>query len=149
MLSVVLLLLLAGCKSIPSGQVAGPIVPPPKKTDTFLTADKAVNYMLTSLVMKCRPIADAGKQKPKIINDFVFSFKQVNYLQMDVWRKLTNMNMISPETQISEGPEYRLVSEIKRMVVRDDGSSKYLWKMNLNSVPGQREIWKEEVEFVK
>jgi hypothetical protein len=99
--------------------------------------------------MKCCPIADAGKQKPKIINDFVFSFKRVNYLQMDVWRKLTNMNMISPETQISEGPEYRLVSEIKRMVVRDDGSSKYLWKMNLNSVPGQREIWKEEVEFVK
>ena len=142
---------IAGCRTIPPGPAPeGPIVAPPvKDSNSGMDADAAVNYMLVSLVMKCRPIADAGINKPKVQNDFMFSSKQVDYLQMDLWRKLIKMKMITPVVDTEQAPEYKLISTITPVGEESLDGRSYLWKISLEQVSDKKNVWKEEVLFQK
>jgi hypothetical protein len=144
------LLFFCGCRTIPSGVVGdGPIVSVKTDNNEDFTAGGAVNYMITSLVMKCRVIADAGKNKPKVINDFMLSSGDLDYLQMDVWRKLIKMNMIDAKSQISESPDYRLNSKILPLDRGGDEGLYYVWRMNLERISDKKILWKEEIVVIK
>ena len=143
------LLIAVGCTTLPEGEAPdGPLVPEPESPGSSMTTVAAINYMVVSLVMKCSPIADAGKVKPKVQNDFMFSSKKVDYVQVDVWRKLIKMNMIVPVSRKSEHPEYRLVSEITPKG-RSAGYKLYFWKMTFERLSDKKILWTEHVEFVK
>ena len=141
----------SGCRSIPEGHAPeGPIVAAPvDHRDSAMDADSAANYMLVSLVMKCRPIADAGVDKPKIQNDFMFSSKQVDYLQMDLWRKLIKMKMIIPAITAENNPEYKLISTITPLEEESVDARSYRWKMSLEKISDKKKLWKDEVLFQK
>ena len=141
----------AGCRTIPEGTApAGPIVADPVQKSTLPDANAAVNHMVVALVMQCRPIADAGKDKPKVKNDFMFAPRQVNYVQMDVWRKLIKMNMLIPCYSGGIKPEYKLLSEIAVVKKTDTVTEKsYLWKMTLERNSDKKSVWHEQIEFVK
>jgi len=139
---------LFGCNGIPKGVVGdGPIVPLPAERGCDFTADGAVNYMITSLVMKCKPIADAGKDKPKVINDFLFYNKEVDDLQLDVWRKLIKMNMIDAKSKMSESPKYRLHSEIVPIV--SENRKGYTWGMHFERIRDKKTLWSEDITVIK
>ncbi len=147
---LVSLLIAVGCRTLPEGEAPdGPLVPEPVKVDDAMNAEAAINYMVVSLVMKCRPIADAGTTKPKVQNNFIFSSKLVDSVQMDVWRKLINMDMIVPVAREAEHPEYRLKSEITQKGKRVGNEKKYSWKMTLERISDRKSLWTEHLEFVK
>jgi hypothetical protein len=122
----------------------GPIVKdrPPHET-TLMTGKMAVNHLTTSLVMK----GLSDKEKPRIINDFVVSSRKVNHYQMQVWRRIINMNMIIPISDKTGRPAYKLSSEITRLPERVNGRIKYSWIMSMDQIGVKKDIWREEIEF--
>ena len=132
------------CNGIPAGRIPdGPIIAESQSDNHLFNGDDAVNYMLVALAMKCPPIANAGSEKPRIVNDFIVAGRNCNALQMEVWRRVIKTNMIIPVTD-AKSPEYRLTSEI---VKSPQDSSRYIWDMALFNYDGEKPLWKTEVEF--
>ena len=120
----VLLLTMASCNSLPPGTPpAGAILvneptilqpprrsPQPETTTTAKTATPkvqesaeekglnatgAVNAMTTSLATRCLPIAAGGSPPPLFANRLLASGKDVDNLQMEVWRRLVRMGLVT------------------------------------------------------
>ncbi len=138
------------CNTLPEGTAPdGPLIDETKTADDVFDGKTAVSYMITSLAMKCSPIKYAGSEKPKIINDFIISAGNINDLQMEVWRRLSNMNMIIPVSDMSRKPEYKLTSEINRLPERVNDRKKYSWIMTLIRSGDKKIIWNEQIEFAE
>lgn len=132
----------------PGDAPEGPIIKDPENSETtIISPEKAVNRMITSLVMKCPAIATAGKEKPKVTYEFVISDDKVKNLQNQVWIKLMNMKMIKPITGKRETPVYLLGSKIVRLPQKVNGKIKYSWIMSMQKIADKKEIWREELEF--
>ena len=130
------------------GTVEGPIVnDSPQSENKIMSGKMAVNYVTTSLVMKCLPHLDSGKERPKIINEFVISSRKVNHLQMQVWRRLISMNMIIPIEGENGKPAYKLSGEITRLPERVNDKFKYYWTLSMTNLVDEKEVWREEIEF--
>ena len=148
------LLFIVSCNTaLPPGEPPdGPIIikhiptdPIPKYSDS----GDAVNYMVTSLVTQCQPIASAGKDIPEVFNRFTVSQGAVNELPLEVWQKLIRMKMIKPVSNPNDQYDYSLVSEIELIPNPDSEKKRYLWKMRLlQDYPENKEAWKAEFEFV-
>jgi hypothetical protein len=164
-ISVVLsLLFMVSCNTLPPGKpppVHEPIIkyPPlakPVANGKILVKPKdidgkdAVNYMLTSLATRCRPISAAGKDIPEILNRFTVSQGSVNDLPMEVWQKLIRMKMIKPISNPKDQYAYSLVSEIEAISAPGSRKKKYLWKMRLlQNNPENKEVWNAKFAFVQ
>ena len=169
--SVFLMLLLASCNSLPEGEppppeqpiiIDPPVIiaeepeadsthnPPPVTKHMPPSGKDAVNYMLTSLATRCRPISSPGKSLPEIFNRFTIAPGNVNDLPMELWQKLIRNKMISPISDPNEKYAYSLESEIEVLPTLIDKEQQYRWKMKLiQNDPDRKEIWKADFDFVQ
>ena len=151
---VLSLLFIVSCNSLPLGEPPeGPIIitnNPAHVIPKYSDGGDAVNYMITSLVTRCHPIASAGKDIPEVLNSFTVSHGKVNELPLEVWQKLIRMKMIQPVSNPNNQYDYSLVSEIEEIQNSDSEKKKYLWKMRLLQADSEdREAWKADFEFVQ
>lgn len=141
-------ILVVSCETIPPGEPPkGAIIPEPELKTPNLNAAMATNHMLTALAM-CDPISGAGKNIPLVSNRFVVSKDPVNYLPMDVWNKLIKMKLLRPVSDNSSKAEYRLESEITKMVMGSESPRRtYAWELKLRDVRKGKLVWDEIVKF--
>ena len=152
---LLILLFFVSCNTLPPGEpppVEEPIIiqvkPIEKPKD--INGEDAVNYMVTSLATRCRPISAAGKDLPEILNSFTVSQGSVNDLPMEVWQKLIRMKMIKPISNPKDQYAYSLLSEIEAIPDSGSAKKKYLWKMRLlQNNPENKEVWKAKFEFLQ
>lgn len=164
------LVFFASCNSLPEGDPPPPdqpiIVDPPPVIEKQpldpaskvppiikpreINGHDAVNYMLTSLATRCRPIASPGKEIPEILNRFTVAHGDVNDLPMEVWQRLIRNKMIKPISNPKERYAYSLVSEIETLSTPIAEKQKYLWKMHLiQNTPAKKVIWKANFKFAQ
>lgn len=138
-LSILLILSICGCNSLPDGTPpAGNIVEPFKNNQKILSRQEAVNYMITSLTMRCQPVANASRP-PAVIKAFERGHPEMNALPEAVFSGVQKMSMIRPAPSGSKA-DYRLESEIA-------GNEIVRWKMKFVSADGKKEFWSETVEI--
>jgi len=149
-----LLLCIVSCNTLPPGEpppIQEPIIiqPSPVMKPKNIDGRDAVNYMLTSLATRCRPISAAGKNIPEILNRFTVSKGAVNDLPMEVWQRLIRNKMIKPVSNPKDQYAYSLVSEIEAISNPESGKKRYLWEMRLlSNSPKSKEVWKASFEFI-
>ena len=141
-------LLLASCRTIPVGHVEGPIVKTTSSSPKATDGNAAVNHMVVAFVMRCEPVASAGVNKPRIINDFTAAGKGVDYLQMSFWNRVGEMNMIQPVATMSEKPQYKLASEIKPLPHPGELGENFTWNLVLTDFATGKKIWSESISFL-
>lgn len=167
--AIILLLFIASCNSLPEGDPPPPdqpiIVdlpvhiktasnqkenPPPIKKPKKIDGKDAINYMLTSLATRCRPISSPGKILPEIFNRFSISQGNVNDLPMELWQRLIRNKMITPISDPKEEYTYILESEIEVLPTPISQKQKYRWKMKLiQNNPEKKEIWQAKFDFAQ
>ena len=144
----VVLFLLSSCRTIPPGHTDGAIVAPTESTHKVMDGNAALNYMVVSLVMRCDPIASSGSGKPRVLNDFTAAPKGVDYLQMSLWNRLGEMNIIYPVAEMSEKPQFKLSSEIKELPHPGDFGENMVWNIILTDIKSGKKVWHESIDFL-
>lgn len=147
------LFLFAGCNSLPPGEPPPPNVPiirEPviKKPVKPITGKDAISYMLTSLAMRCEPIASAENNPPKILNRFIATKENVNDIPMGLWLQLIKNNLIIPISNKSHKYDYTLVSEMEVVKGANEKKREHLWKLKLiENNKKSDEIWNAKFSF--
>lgn len=122
---------------------------PPTPVPKFPDSEDAVNYMLTSLATRCRPISSPGKTLPEIFNRFTIAPGNVNDLPMELWQKLIRNKMIKPVSDPNAEYAYSLESKIEVLPTPISEDQKYRWQMKLiQNNMDKNEIWKANFDFV-
>jgi hypothetical protein len=152
--TVLLLSLLTGCNSsLPPGEpppLNVPIIREPaiKKPAKLISGNDAISYMLTSLAMRCEPIASAGNTPPKILNRFIATKENVNDIPMGLWLQLIKNNLITPISNKSNKYDYTLVSEMDVIKGTNEKKREHLWKLKLiKNNKKSDEVWNAEFSF--
>jgi hypothetical protein len=133
------------CRGIPEGKPPeGPIIKDPEISVPRIPDEKiAVNYMITSISTRCPAVGSAGKKIPRIANEFNLSSGNINYMPLDVWNSLINMNLIVPVLPGDKDIEYKLLSEFKSL----PEENMYSWDMRLIYPVAEEIIWSDSINF--
>ncbi|HJO92839.1 MAG TPA: hypothetical protein QF753_05535 [Victivallales bacterium] len=148
-LFIFLLLILAGCQSLPPGTPPkGPIVEIKQVTDAPIDSKQATNIMITAIATTS-PLA--MKSKPpnvELVEDkFPPKLKdELNFFTLSVLKGLLAMNMINFNPTIRF--DYRLYSIFSRSPVRNKSEFDIInWKLFLIALPENQLIWEHSTKM--
>jgi hypothetical protein len=168
--AAVLMALAASCESIPPGEppagaivVNEPTILLPEKTTeptaprananrpraskNTLHDNDALNAMVTSLATRCPPIAAGGDAPPLFTNRLVASGKEIDNLQMEVWRRLVRMGLVTPAGAIGRKPKYEIVGKIIQLPFKGGSGKRYSWTSRVIRLSDGKAVWKETIVF--
>lgn len=142
----------SGCRTIPAGAPpVGPVVLPVPAITKLVSAEAAVNLMVTSLATRCPQVGGAGGEPPAMVNSFVVADREVNCLPMEVWQSLIRMRLVRPVLPDDPAAAYRLESTLRREPFSPGETAGdqtiYRWQMRLEQLDGERgrECWQEDL----
>ena len=143
--AMMLILVVSGCRSLPDGNPpTGAIVDPFKVEEQAMSESAAVNYMITSISMRCAPVANSGGKGPLTGMRFNNSDDPLaRTLPEQVFKSLIKMSLIKYEASMKA--EYYMVSELKKEINAETKAEVSVWQMKFVSADGQKEFWRENV----
>lgn len=143
--AMMLILVAGGCRSLPKGNPpAGAIVDPFKADLRGMGEDAAVNYMITSISMRCAPVANSGGKGPLTGMKFNSSGDPLaKTLPEQVFNSLIKMSLIKFDASMKA--EYYMVSVLKKEINAETKAEVNVWQMKFVSADGQKEFWQENV----
>lgn len=149
MLGLMLGLIVSGCESLPPGKAPdGAIVDPVKAEVGAMEEETAVNYMITSISMRCAPVANSGGVSPLTGMKFNNSEDlRAKLLPSKVFSELLKISLVKYDHD--KKPEYYLISDLTKEANKEDKTDNSIWTLKFISADGKKEFWQEKLVLKK
>ncbi|MCP4179201.1 MAG: hypothetical protein GY756_15685 [bacterium] len=147
-LFITLVLILAGCQSLPPGlPPKGPIIEIKQNTGTPATQKQATNIMITAIATNSPLALQTQLPNVELVEDkFPQKLKdELNYFTLSVLKGLLAMNMVNFNPTLKF--DYRLYSIFTKLPVRNKSEFNIVnWQLFLIVLPENKLVWKHSAK---